>query len=108
MVAAVIATIGEDRPGIVNELSQLVHALEHGTVVIWHRPDLDSASYESLVALVGGEDSHVILSPNARMADPIVATAWNRLKRYDTFNAELQEFIDTYRERGPESIGCPI
>jgi hypothetical protein len=36
-----------------------------------------------------------------------VATAWNRLKRYESVEPEIEEFITTYRGRGPERIGCP-
>jgi len=46
----------------------------------------------------------VILSPNAELSQPVVVTAWNRLKAYDGADAELEQFIETYRNRGPESF----
>jgi hypothetical protein len=84
-----------------------VHALEHGVVVIWYRQDLEDEVVAALGEIVDGFDDRVIVSPNAAMTDPIVATAWNRLKRYESVEPEIEEFITTYRGRGPERIGCP-
>jgi hypothetical protein len=83
-----------------------VHALEHGTVVIWHQPTLDANVLADLRATVNRFDDRVILSPNQQLTDPVVATAWLRLKAYDGANPELEEFITTYRNRGPESRSC--
>ncbi len=84
-----------------------VHALEHGAVVIWYRHDLEDEVGAALRDIVDDFDERVILSPNANMTEPIVATAWNRLKRYESVEPEIEEFITTYRGRGPERIGCP-
>ena len=83
-----------------------VHSLEHGAVVIWYQPTLDDATVSRLRDIVNRFDHHVILSPNAQMTDPVVATAWLRLKAYDGADAEIEEFISVYRERGPESVPC--
>ncbi len=83
-----------------------VHSLEHGTVVIWHRTDLDGDTVSGLREIVSRFDDRVILSPNAQLDDPIVATAWNRLKAYDTVDTEIADFIEMYRNRGPESLSC--
>jgi hypothetical protein len=85
-----------------------VHDLEHGVVVIWYRPDLESELLPDLRAFINEWDSHVIVSPNPGISDPIVATAWNRLMRFDTVEPRLSEFADTYRNRGPESVPCDI
>lgn len=85
-----------------------VHALEHGAVVIWYRQDLEDEVGAALREIVDGFDNRVILSPNANLTEPIVATAWNRLKRYESVDPEIEEFITTYRGRGPERIGCPF
>lgn len=84
-----------------------VHALEHGVVVLWYdtaRTDLGA----ELAALANTWDSHVIVSPSSVLNDPIVATSWNRIKAYPEFVDEIDEFIDTYRERGPERVPCNI
>ena len=84
-----------------------VHALEHGAVVIWYRLDLEDEVGAPLREIVAGFNDRVILSPNANMTESIAATAWNRLKRYESVEPEIEEFITTYRGRGPERIGCP-
>jgi hypothetical protein len=82
-----------------------VHALEHGAVVVWYRGDMAEELEEPLLDMLGRWDSHVIVSPNDDLDAPIVATAWNRLKEY-TRPADVVEFVETYRGRGPEDIPC--
>lgn len=85
--------------------SLAVHGLEHGAVVIWYdasRPDLAAGLSE----IADGWSSHVIVTPSTRLDSPIVATAWQRLKAYQDLDPEIDEFIDTYRKRGPEDISC--
>jgi cell division septal protein FtsQ len=83
-----------------------VHSLEHGAVVIWYQPSLDTEEISGLEAVVNRFDDRVILSPNAELTQPVVATGWNRLKAYNRADAELEQFIETYRNRGPESFSC--
>ena len=84
-----------------------VHALEHGAVVVWYRPDVDVAVRSAAAELLAEWDSHWILTPNPGIEDPFVATAWNRLKAFDVPDAALGEFVETYRERAPEEVDCP-
>jgi len=83
-----------------------VHSLEHGAVVIWYQPSLATEEISGLEAVVNRFDDRVILSPNAELSQPVVATGWNRLKAYDGADPELDQFIETYRNRGPESFRC--
>ncbi len=83
-----------------------VHSLEHGAVVIWYQPSLAVDEISGLEAIVSRFDDRVILSPNAELTDPVVATAWTRLKVYDFADPEIEQFIETYRSRGPESFLC--
>ncbi len=102
-------TTGTPRCGILGQqlpAELAVHALEHGTVVIWYQPTLADEVVSDLRDIVNRFDDRVILSPNAEMADPVVATAWLRIKAYDGADPELEEFIQTYRERGPENFRC--
>lgn len=85
-----------------------VHALEHGAVVLWHRPDLPAEDLARLEEIVARWESHVILSPNPGIDDDVVATAWNRRKAYTAADPELDRFIETYRRRGPESVDCDL
>ncbi len=84
-----------------------VHALEHGTVVIWYQPNLEASVISDLASMVRQFDDRVILSPNFGLTDPVVATAWTRSKSYSGADAEIPSFIETYRNRGPESLRCP-
>ena len=83
-----------------------VHSLEHGAVVIWYQRSLVAEEVSGLEAIVNRFDDRVILSPNAELIQPVVATGWNRLKAYDGADSELEQFIDTYRNRSPESFRC--
>jgi hypothetical protein len=83
-----------------------VHSLEHGAVVIWYQPSLASEEISGLEAIVNRFDDRVILSPNAELTQPVIATGWNRLKAYDGADPELEQFIETYRARGPENFRC--
>lgn len=82
-----------------------VHALEHGAVVVWHQEDLANTDLVALRELIGGFDGQVILAPNPELQSPIVATAWNRSKAYES--ADITTFVETYRGRGPERVDCP-
>lgn len=82
-----------------------VHALEHGAVVIWYAAG-DDELRGSLEDAVSRWSSHVIVSPQTGLDDPIVATAWNRRASYQEAGSRLEEFIDTYRKRGPEKVAC--
>lgn len=87
-------------------LELAVHGLEHGAIVIWYRPDVGDDVIDELTDLVREYDSHVILSPNPDIAEPVVATAWTRRKAYDGADTEIREFIDVYARRGPERVPC--
>lgn len=89
-------------------LDLAVHALEHGAVVVWHRPDIDEEVRTDALELLREWDSHWILSPNPGIDEPFVATAWNRLKAFEEPGEGLREFVEVYRHRGPEKVGCPV
>lgn len=82
-----------------------VHALEHGAVVLWYDADRPELADE-LEAVTEKWDSHVIVSSNTGLDAPIVAAAWNRLKSYEPGDPEINDFVRTYRQRGPESVPC--
>lgn len=86
-------------------LELAVHALEHGTVVVWYREDAGDGLVAGLRELVEQFDHHLIVSPNSDIETPIVATARTRLKPYDGLQG-VEEFVETYRERGPERVPC--
>lgn len=88
-------------------LDLAVHALEHGVVVYWYdatRPELA----EDLMQSLSDFDSHVIVSPNADLSAPVVATAWNRRLPLQGGGDEATAFASTYRKRGPEQVACDV
>lgn len=84
--------------------AQIVHALEHGYVTIWYRPDLDAAGLEDLKALTGRYARDVLLVPRASLTEvPVAATAWHRRLLCQRTDVEsLEEFVTAYRNKGPE------
>ena len=96
----------------------LVHALEHGRVVVWFKRRLPPATRADLKALFDSDSYQLLLTPDpTRMKYQVAATAWNRdpeplgtgrllgcSKADDaTFDA-LAAFRDEHRGNGPEAI----
>jgi hypothetical protein len=86
--------------------AQIVHALEHGYVAIWYRPDVDTATVDQLKALANKYSADVLLLPRPSLTDTqVAATAWHRrllCTRPDA--AALEQFVTAYRNKGPEKI----
>ena len=82
-------------------------AIYYGAVVLWYRPDLPAADLEALLAAAGEYDSHVVVSPQEGLDNPIIATAWNRLMRYESAEG-VAEFLDIYRKRAAGDGDCPM
>lgn len=86
----------------------LVHALEHGNIVIYYDPAvLPAADRERLRALAskypdpfGG----VVVTPRADSEHPIILTAWRVLLRLPGYDqAQIDDFLGLFRGRGPET-----
>jgi hypothetical protein len=87
------------RPG------QLVHALEHGNIVIYYdEPGADVLKIlKYWSGLYDGKWDGVIVAPIDGLGGDLVLTAWTKTLRLKTFDAALAAaFIDAYRGRGPE------
>ena len=85
--------------------SQIVHSLEHGYVVIWHRPDIAPAQLDELRALAARYDRDVLLVPRESLSEPVAATAWHRrLLCSRTDIGALERFVTEYRNKGPEKV----
>jgi hypothetical protein len=84
----------------------LVHALEHGNIVIYfERPGDDALkTLRGWSERFNGQWDGVVVAPMAGLGGRIVLTAWTRtldLERFDA--AAAAAFIDAYRGRGPEN-----
>lgn len=85
--------------------SQLVHALEHGNIVIYHDTPgpgvLDTL--KDWAGLYGGQWDGVVVAPMDGLGNEVVLTAWTKTLRLSSFDEALAAaFVDAYRGRGPE------
>jgi len=92
-----------DRP---EPKEKLVHALEHGNVVIYY----DQPSTEVLNLIRSwqrrftGQWDGLVVVPKQGLGQTIELTAWGKFLRLETWDAPLAAaFIDAYRGRGPEN-----
>jgi hypothetical protein len=96
-------------PGFYTEpqpLPSLVHALEHGIVVIYYGGDPGDDVLSQLKAWseeFTGPSDGILVVPEPSLARTVVLTAWEHRQMLDRFDAATaREFIETYRGRGPE------
>jgi hypothetical protein len=86
----------------------LVHTLEHGAIGLLFRPDLDIEQIRTLEDIVGEFETHVFSAPFAEMDSPITITSWGfRMPLDEVDEPAIQEFIDEFRQKGPEEQPCP-
>lgn len=98
------------KPGFYKEpqaRGALVHALEHGNIVIYY--DLQNTpadvvrQLESYARQYTGQWDGVVVTPR-QQPEQVVLTAWRRMLVQPTFDAKAAEaFMDAYRGRGPEN-----
>lgn len=85
---------------------QLVHAIEHGHIVVYYDQPNETTMNEMKrwVGLYSGRWDGVVVTPMPGLRRGIVLTAWTKrltLNRFDAASAAA--FIDAYRGRGPET-----
>ncbi|HEX2273045.1 MAG TPA: DUF3105 domain-containing protein [Acidimicrobiales bacterium] len=84
---------------------QIVHAMEHGYVVLWYKPDVPADAQTRLRDLFAKHSRDVLLVPRASLPTPVAATAWERrLLCGDADIAALDLFITSFRNQGPEKV----
>jgi hypothetical protein len=85
--------------------TQLVHALEHGNIVIYYDAP-GRAAMAQLAAwaeLYDDQWSGLVVTPAAGLGEAVVLTAWTKRLHPDAFEASAAAaFIDAHRGRGPE------
>jgi len=98
--------------------TEVVHAEEHGRVIIWFKPSLPESTRADLKALFDDQKGYqLLLVPRSNMSYQVAATAWNsapeplgtgRLLGCPSVKAEtwdaLQDFIEENRGNGPEPV----
>jgi hypothetical protein len=85
----------------------LVHALEHGRVIYWFKPNAPARVKGDLHALYNEDKALVLLTPNSRpMPYQVAATAWTHLLGCPAYNDKVPDafraFRNAYRLKGPE------
>ncbi len=84
----------------------LVHAVEHGNIVIYYGDGADPSVLETLrdwTDLYDGRYDGVVAVPMTGLDDRVVLTAWTKRLNLRPFEpAAAAAFIDAYRGRGPE------
>ncbi|HEV2075988.1 MAG TPA: DUF3105 domain-containing protein [Thermoleophilaceae bacterium] len=91
------------------QIGNLVHAHEHGRVVIQFDPEVPEGVKGDLLALYEEDPYHMILSPNATdMPYEVAATAWTRTLGCEEVSPEafdaIRAFRDEFRDEGPEFV----
>lgn len=96
-------------PGVYGEpqpTDKLVHALEHGNIVIYYDAPGDAVMgrLREWASLYDGQWSGLVVTPARGLGESIVLTAWTRRLRLEEFEPGVAAaFIDAYRGRGPEN-----
>ena len=82
---------------------QLIHNLEHGYIWIAYKPDVGDEVKNKLKEIAQKEDWKVVVVPREANDTKIALVAWGRvLKMEDPDYEKIEDFIRTYRNRGPE------
>lgn len=82
---------------------QLIHNLEHGHVWISYKPDVSDDVKNKLKEIIAKDDWKVVLAPRDKNDFAIALVAWGRVLEMDEPDyGRVEDFIKTYRNRGPE------
>ena len=80
----------------------MVHNLEHGSIGLLYRPDLDIEQIRQLEAIVGEYDDHLFSMPyTGEMESPITVAAWAYTMELDEVDEDaINQFIEEFRMGG--------
>lgn len=100
-----VARPGTYREGQLPPDGQLVHSLEHGYVILWHRPNLPPEQRDVVQKVAERHERDVLVVPRPTLSTPVAATAWgNRLLCRTAEPDALDLFVREYRNKGPEKV----
>ena len=90
-------------------LSQVVHNLEHGQIVVYYQ-DLDDELSTQLEAYVGDSQGAILAHPAPEGVDgQMVMTAWTQLQTCDQISsAALDSFRKRFQGKAPEQLTPPF
>ncbi len=84
----------------------IVHALEHGNVVIYYDKPGEKAldTLKSWGGIYTGQWDGLVVTPKRGIGQIVVLTAWTKKLTLEKFDPSVAaKFIDLYRGRGPEN-----
>ena len=98
------ANPGFYRPGSqVPPDGQLVHAQEHGFVILWYRPDLPDEKITELERLSDQFGRELLLVPRESLDGEVAVTAWHRrLLCRELVPEKVALFARSFVDQGPE------
>ena len=97
------ASEGVYDPGEAPPDGPLVHALEHGFVILWYQPTISAEDRERLEDIAAKDSNATLVVPRETLDVPVAASAWHqRLRCNGVEERPLTEFIKAYRDKGPE------
>ncbi|HVF76261.1 MAG TPA: DUF3105 domain-containing protein [Acidimicrobiales bacterium] len=98
------------RPGVYAGLNivpdgNLVHALEHGYVILWYRSDVPVAEVTTVRAVRDTYPRDTLVVERKDMPVPIAATAWQQRLLCQRADADdLGDFVEKARSKAPEKV----
>jgi hypothetical protein len=99
------ASAGTYQVGNVPADGNLVHSLEHGFVILWHRPDLAEAQLDQLLDVAEPHERDVLVVPRASLPTPVAASAWHKRLQCPAVESDvLSRFVEEFRNDGPEAV----
>ena len=92
----------------------VVHAMEHGAVVLWYAPDeLSAEGLQSLTEIAAdhlNDSDYVIQAPYGALGSPLMLVAWGvRLPLETVEERAIDQFFDEFHDDAPEPVaagGC--
>ncbi len=97
------AAAGAYDSGPVPADGNLVHALEHGFIVLWYKPGISADDLDGLLTIADEHSDATLVVPRPSLDVPIAATAWHKRLLCPSFERDtLVEFVEGYRDQGPE------
>ena len=88
--------------------SRLVHAMEHGRVVVRYSPDLPEDQQLAVKGVFDDDPGGMIVVPDPDLPYEVAVSAWNNAIGCESYNPlvldVVRNFRDTFRGNGPENV----
>jgi hypothetical protein len=82
---------------------QLVHAMEHGFVVLWVNPDLSASRMQEVEDLSDQFGRELIVVARPGLTGEVAVTSWHkRLQCGELVPAKVAIFVNAFKDEGPE------